>query len=762
MRRFLALISLVSAALVVTAIPSESVLRQPRATFTCSASLQPPAAYHGACGTFNGRTTWYGSQWVGSPLPVGWGLCAWPAAHGGSYPHGAYRYSPADPPNIISMTSMNAVGWAFSEATRRGWMANGRAGQFSADDVSVAAKLLYDALAYSLALPAVSPAQQRALTALAQLVAIGRNVADTPSISITLDGGGTTLSDHGTLLVSVRSPSGVIIPDQNVTLRLTGATVNGQRSISVVTTATPTPVDFTSLTQDPSSITAAATASVAVPGLLFFDPTYLILDAQTVATPRAPRAIGAALTLNATGTPRGQIALIKTVDDAAYFGPGDATFTVLDPHGLVVATLTTGDDGLAGPTDPLPLGTYRVHEEVAPEGYASAPDQQVTLVANDVITLTIGPNDGDRAITGSFLLTKQDSGTHEVLPGAEFSLTRDPTHSHVANGDVATCTTNAQGQCLWSDLLPGYYFLAEVSPPANFLATFAGEWVWVGPGDAAGLDVTNDPAMVTLRAEKYNSAQTGTAIPGAVYDLYVRGTPTWATATAPEGSEAFPDLTFVERGTTSLTGQMTFSVRAGYEWCLREVSVPAEYIVDPDLHCTSAPVTQSSSDADATVALPEVASSLVIRLHKFNATSRSVGVPGAYYALFVALPYPTGFTAPDATNVTVPGGYGLWEVTRTGSGGYVDLSIPSGHHWCVREIYAPSGYFLDPALHCTSGVLSAQGHLAPVTLSAPEVALPVTGGDSGVLVRGGLALLGLGLVVWRRQALRSWWAAITK
>ena len=189
------------------------------------------------------------------------------------------------------MTSMNAVGWAFSEATRRGWMANGRAGQFSADDVSVAAKLLYDALAYSLALPAVSPAQQRALTALAQLVAIGRNVADTPSISITLDGGGTTLSDHGTLLVSVRSPSGVIIPDQNVTLRLTGATVNGQRSISVVTTATPTPVDFTSLTQDPSSITAAATASVAVPGLLFFDPTYLILDAQTVATPRAPRVL---------------------------------------------------------------------------------------------------------------------------------------------------------------------------------------------------------------------------------------------------------------------------------------------------------------------------------------------------------------------------------------------------------------------------------------------------------------------------------------
>ena len=762
MRRFLALVSLVSAALVATALPSESALRQPRATFTCSSSMQPPAGYHGACGTFNGRSTWYGSQWIGSPLPVGWGLCAWPAAHGGSYPHGAYRYSAATAPDSISLTSMNALGWAFSEATRRGWMANGKAGQFSADDASVAAKLLYDSLAYNLALPSVSPAQQRALTALTQLVAIGRNVADTPAISLTVQGGGTTVSDHGTILVSVRSPSGALLPDQNVTLRLNGAASNGQRVISVVTASTPIAVDFTSLTQDPSSITAAATASVAVPGMLFFDPTYLILDAQTVATPRAPRAIGGSLTLNATGTPRGQIALVKSVDDAAYFGPGDATFTVLDPHGLVVATLTTGDDGSAGPTDPLPLGTYIVHEEVAPEGYASAPDQQVTLVANEVTTLTIGPNEGDRAIRGSFSLAKFDSGTHGPLSGAEFSLTSDPTNSHVANGDSLTCTTDAQGKCLWSDLLPGYYYLAEVSPPANFLATFTGEWVWVGPGDAAGLDVNDDPAMVTLRAEKYNSAQTGTAIPGAVYDLYVRGAPAWATASAPEGSETFPDLTFVERGTTSATGQMTFSVRAGYEWCLREVSVPSEYIVDPDLHCTSAAVTQSTSEADATVALPEVASSLVIRLHKFNAASRSVGVPGAYYALFVALPYPTGFTPPDASNVSVPSGYGLWDVTETGAGGYVDLSIPSGHQWCVREIYAPAGYYLDSALHCTSGILTSQGNLAAVTLSAPEVALPVTGNDAGVLIRVGLALLGAGLVLWRRQALRSWWAAITK
>ena len=120
MRRFLALVSLVSAALVVTALPSESALRQPRATFTCSSSMQPPAGYHGACGTFNGRSTWYGSQWIGSPLPVGWGLCAWPAAHGGSYPHGAYRYSASTPPDSISLSSMNALGWAFSEATRIG------------------------------------------------------------------------------------------------------------------------------------------------------------------------------------------------------------------------------------------------------------------------------------------------------------------------------------------------------------------------------------------------------------------------------------------------------------------------------------------------------------------------------------------------------------------------------------------------------------------------------------------------------------------
>jgi hypothetical protein len=192
------------------------------------------------------------------------------------------------------------------------------------------------------------------------------------------------------------------------------------------------------------------------------------------------------------------------------------------------------------------------------------------------------------------------------------------------------------------------------------------------------------------------------------------------------------------------------------------VSHPGAYVVDPDLHCTSGPVTTSSSTADTTVALPETASSVILRLHKFNAATPSAGVPGAYYALYVQLPYPIGFTAPAATDVHVPAGYGLWDVAETGAGGFVDLSVPSGHRWCVAELFAPQGYQLDPATHCTSGPVTSTGTLRVVTVAAPEVALPVTGFPTGTWCAWGLSIFGFGVAILRRQALRNWWAAITK
>ena len=58
--------------------------------------------------------------------------------------------------------------------------------------------------------------------------------------------------------------------------------------------------------------------------------------------------------------------------------------------------------------------------------------------------------------------------------------------------------------------------------------------------------------------------------------------------------------------TTDGAGNLTFSVPTGHAWCLAEESVPAGFLRDAGLHCTSV-LTTSSPAAATIVALPEVA-----------------------------------------------------------------------------------------------------------------------------------------------------------
>ncbi|MEI6454592.1 MAG: hypothetical protein WCO31_08375, partial [Actinomycetes bacterium] len=61
---------------------------------------------------------------------------------------------------------------------------------------------------------------------------------------------------------------------------------------------------------------------------------------------------------------------------------------------------------------------------------------------------------------------------------------------------------------------------------------------------------------------------------------------------------------FWGEGTTSASGTLSFSVPAGHAWCFKEISAPADYLLDPGLHCTS--LVDKSNAPLAALAIPEV------------------------------------------------------------------------------------------------------------------------------------------------------------
>jgi hypothetical protein len=63
------------------------------------------------------------------------------------------------------------------------------------------------------------------------------------------------------------------------------------------------------------------------------------------------------------------------------------------------------------------------------------------------------------------------------------------------------------------------------------------------------------------------------------------------------------------RGTTDAHGDLSFTVPAGYAWCLHEEQAPPDYQLDPSMHCTAV-LTTSTPPSAGSVALPETPSPL--------------------------------------------------------------------------------------------------------------------------------------------------------
>ena len=164
----------------------------------------------------------------------------------------------------------------------------------------------------------------------------------------------------------------------------------------------------------------------------------------------------------------GEIKVTKKSSDGILLK--GAVFELLSSAGSVLATKTTGSDGVVLFADLTP-GTYAVREKSAPEGYAlSASSSSGVTVAAGTTTHVSFTNE---RITGRIRVNKTDSLTGKPLAGAVFSVTRlsGPASDNAADIGrvVATITTNAQG-IAETGLLPwGKYSVTETGVPNGYL-----------------------------------------------------------------------------------------------------------------------------------------------------------------------------------------------------------------------------------------------------------------------------------------------------
>ena len=169
----------------------------------------------------------------------------------------------------------------------------------------------------------------------------------------------------------------------------------------------------------------------------------------------------------------------------------NADGTVVVKKGTLIEKVTTGNDGKAKFSADLPLGfSYEVKEEQAPTGYVRNTEdvyQFAFLYTNDKeAKVTFNHTFKNERVTAKISLQKLDAETKKAVPQGDATLEKavyglyareNIVHPDGATGvmykagdQVATLTTDENGQASVSGLYLGSYYVKEITPPTGYLA----------------------------------------------------------------------------------------------------------------------------------------------------------------------------------------------------------------------------------------------------------------------------------------------------
>lgn len=234
--------------------------------------------------------------------------------------------------------------------------------------------------------------------------------------------------------------------------------------------------------------------------------------------------------LSATNTPsRSKVRIIKTdaMNGTALAG---AEFTITDSAGAVVATITTGEDGVAI-TDWLTYGTYTVTETKAPAHYVNS-SFTVTVDAHEdgktyEFTVSNAPN------KGGIRLTKTDSETGAFLSGVKFNIYR---------GDelVASMVTDENGVASCDNLDRGTYLVKEDALPEGYSGELVVLEATVQSDAVTELHAVNCKSKSQIRIVKTDDL-TGEVVRGAEFTVTDEAGNVAAVITTDSNGEAITD-----------------------------------------------------------------------------------------------------------------------------------------------------------------------------------------------------------------------------
>lgn len=190
-----------------------------------------------------------------------------------------------------------------------------------------------------------------------------------------------------------------------------------------------------------------------------------------------------------------------------------ATFKVEQVDGSYTTTVTT-ENGVATLKN-VPVGTYKITEVTAPEGYALGDCPQTVYLGKDKNIQVVMKNLKKPVLT----IEKIDGQTGDAVPGTKFEIKK-------SDGTlIGTVTTGADGKVTvgmdggeLGYLDPDVYTVTEVFVPEPYVLTGEHQGIRLNAGDNKSLLFAN-LEMPSITVEKYDE-ETGEKLPGAQFAIY--------------------------------------------------------------------------------------------------------------------------------------------------------------------------------------------------------------------------------------------------
>ena len=190
-----------------------------------------------------------------------------------------------------------------------------------------------------------------------------------------------------------------------------------------------------------------------------------------------------------------------------------ATFKVEQVDGSYTTTVTT-ENGVATLKN-VPVGTYKITEVTAPEGYALGDCPQTVYLGKDKNIQVVMKNLKKPVLT----IEKIDGQTGDPVPGTKFEIKK-------SDGTlIGTVTTGADGKVTigmeggeLGYLDPDVYTVTEVFVPEPYVLTGEHQDIRLNAGDSKSLLFAN-LEMPSITVEKYDE-ETGEKLSGAQFAIY--------------------------------------------------------------------------------------------------------------------------------------------------------------------------------------------------------------------------------------------------